>query len=270
MTFVPPMISMFQSTPPAEARGDFWIPRATLADLRFNPLPPPKRGETLVPVWELVFWAVSIHSPRRSEGRRRCSARSDRRASFQSTPPAEARGDSMERNTAEAISSFNPLPPPKRGETKKNPLRQAQGIRVSIHSPRRSEGRLGDRLRAERRLRVSIHSPRRSEGRRRGPTDATRVPRFNPLPPPKRGETVTTALGMRATPEFQSTPPAEARGDVVAGLSAFINKFQSTPPAEARGDSGRSCARPSSKCFNPLPPPKRGETMSIRMDLYAP
>ena len=40
--------------------------------------------------------------------------------------------------------------------------------------------------------------------------------------------------------EFQSTPPAEARGDFTTGcgcISAWTRLFQSTPPAEARGDA---------------------------------
>ena len=60
---------------------------------------------------------------------------------------------------------------------------------------------------------------------------------------------------------FQSTPPAEARGDALTLTAQRLSKqFQSTPPAEARGDVGvaRSLQRP--ECFNPLPPPKRGET----------
>ena len=76
--------------------------------------------------------------------------------------------------------------------------------------------------------RVSIHSPRRSEGRQGfNGTNACRTS-FNPLPPPKRGETSDFAAMLRA----QSTPPAEARGD----SGAKVETFQSTPPAEARGD----------------------------------
>ena len=37
---------------------------------------------------------------------------------------------------------------------------------------------------------------------------------FNPLPPPKRGETVW-ANSSAMLQEFQSTPPAEARGDLL-------------------------------------------------------
>ena len=67
---------------------------------------------------------------------------------------------------------------------------------------------------------------------------------------------VTTASVM-----FQSTPPAEARGDI-----AFMfvirspSKFQSTPPAEARGDVRSVTGGIGEGRFNPLPPPKRGET----------
>ena len=66
----------------------------------------------------MVDSEVSIRSPRRSEGR--C----DQGLStllildkFQSAPPAEARGDirSAEMGSV-AFGSFNPLPPPKRGE----------------------------------------------------------------------------------------------------------------------------------------------------------
>ena len=35
---------------------------------------------------------------------------------------------------------------------------------------------------------------------------------FNPLPPPKRGETLCFP-GLCSPYQFQSTPPAEARGD---------------------------------------------------------
>ena len=69
---------MFQSTPPAEARGD---------------------------------------DARRAECAPKC---------FQSTPPAEARGDD------EPISGERFLPPPKG---------RPESAEVSIHSPRRSEGR---------------------------------------------------------------------------------------------------------------------------------
>ena len=84
---------------------------------------------------------------------------------FQSTPPAEARGDDSSYLTETTAS-------------------------VSIHSPRRSEGRLtmGDVIQP--RSRFQSHSPRRSEGRLMISTPwISGSKSFNPLPPPKRGET---------------------------------------------------------------------------------
>ena len=94
MSIVIPCVTfvLFQSTPPAEARGD----EIAGVDLPDN--------------------GVSIHSPRRSEGRLEAEFLDDQSPVFQSTPPAEARGDAGELwlpGTADG---------------------------VSIHSPRRSEG----------------------------------------------------------------------------------------------------------------------------------
>ena len=76
---------------------------------------------------------------------------------------------------------------------------------------------------------------------------------------------------MHQVNEFQSTPPAEARGDyreLAPRKQIFTNLFQSTPPAEARGDPPSGC-RVGDSChsFNPLPPPKRGETSIIAGDI---
>ena len=60
---------------------------------------------------------------------------------------------------------------------------------------------------------------------------------------------------------FQSTPPAEARGDfALLSMMSFRETFQSTPPAEARGDITVVSHLPEARGFNPLPPPNRGET----------
>ena len=102
---------------------------------------------------------------------------------------------------------------------------------------------------------------------------------FNPLPPPKRGETIGVASKIIDGLEFQSTPPAEARGDLShPAVADPTDAFQSTPPAEARGDFvtlGIRCE--SIGCFNPLPPPKRGETLrkawadlSIEVSIHSP
>ena len=114
-------------------------------------------------------------------------------------------------------SSFNPLPPPKRGETgwPRSSLRRSRP--VSIHSPRRSEGRRIDTVTRGQFQAVSIHSPRRSEGRQE---------RDHERP---------------SNTKFQSTPPAEARGDLSGPVNATVLMvFQSTPPAEGRCCTARS------------------------------
>ena len=113
-----------------------------------------------------------------------------------------------------ALELFGHLSLPDDGEGRREAIeRYAHLFEVSIHSPRRSEGRPQSKIAPLAVTEVSIHSPRRSEGR---PGDRDRVSRVY---------------------GFQSTPPAEARGDCLVR--------RSLPPALS---------------FNPLPPPKRGET----------
>ena len=109
---------------------------------------------------------------------------------------------------------------------------------------------------------VSIHSPRRSEGRRgRGDVIYQTPKSFNPLPPPKRGETRAFDHHHIAFEWFQSTPPAEARGDLTHGRSWGSPRCFNPLPPPKRGETFRildGLSLPLS--FNPLPPPKRGET----------
>ena len=210
-------LSMFQSTPPAEARGDMFVASNGAPPLCFNPLPPPKRGETRALVWRFTSSGVSIHSPRRSEGRRIGGA------------------------VLTTSYCFNPLPPPKRGETV--PVRPPQhDPRVSIHSPRRSEGRHQQASLTRNGQGVSIHSPRRSEGRlpRRKCCTTSRVG-FNPLPPPKRGET-HGLMGFEPVSKVSIHSPRRSEGRLQRQLGGDVPtpRFQSTPPAEARGDSSAS------------------------------
>ena len=86
-----PNPSWFQSTPPAEARGDEHLSLAFDTFQSFNPLPPPKRGETIDRTGEAGTSEVSIHSPRRSEGRLYLSFLAVRPREFQSTPGVKAR-----------------------------------------------------------------------------------------------------------------------------------------------------------------------------------
>ena len=156
----------------------------TKTETQFQSTPPPKRRETQVGRRRLPS-PVSIHSPRRSEGRR---GTSDKDPS--------------------GYGSFNPLPPPKRPAIFPHLV-----LSVSIHSPRRSEGRLTRVEPSEWRDDVSIHSPRRSEGRHR------------------------TLLESELDKMVSIHSPRRSEGRPVAGiLVAKLFKFQSTPPAEARGD----------------------------------
>ena len=206
---------MFQSTPPAEARGD--------------------AVEIELPSVDASH--VSIHSPRRSEGRRSINGASGSAGSFgfQSTPPAEARGDAALRANASMVGCFNPLPPPKRGETPR-PFRRAAPGSSFNPLPRRSEGRLFSFscLRARQGFNP-LPPPKRGETL--SPSRALRARQgFNPLPPPKRGETRVLAV-HQTTQRVSIHSPAEARGDLPVLITGAPGiGFQSTPPAEARGD----------------------------------
>ena len=208
----------FQSAPPAEARGD----KVTIADNHRDPdvsIRSPRRSEGRLldndPFTESEI-PVSIRSPRRSEGRfPQLRGAAGDPAEFQSAPPAEARGDHGQgRRGDSGPRSFNPLPPPKRGEIVESSPEIASWIMVSIRSPRRSEGR--------------------SACRKLTPAEAWS---FNPLPPPKRGEIypVESILAVRIC--FNPLPPPK-RGEIAADSESFaeIEGFQSAPPAEARGD----------------------------------
>ncbi len=65
----PSCCNRFQSTPPAEAEGDILRNLKTFRTGGFNPLPPPKRRETIYVPRRPFLNLVSIHSPRRSGGR---------------------------------------------------------------------------------------------------------------------------------------------------------------------------------------------------------
>ncbi len=285
-------LSVFQSTPPAEAEGD----PARMAEkerrvISFNPLPPPKRRETALiaasvaetscfnplpppkrretahgSVGQLLLPDVSIHSPRRSGGRLPFTPSTNIEDVFQSTPPAEAEGDDPGSRSASGQSSFNPLPPPKRRET--GVLRDGElPLEVSIHSPRRSGGRLAAAAAAIAPFIVSIHSPRRSGGRRPSRRQCSQRGCFNPLPPPKRRETsLRRALHRSRLRCFNPLPPPKRRE-----TCATCSRATRWPPVSIhspRRSGGRLACwwprPPGRTCFNPLPPPKRRETTEGR------
>ena len=159
----------------------------------FNPLPPPKRGETPTK-WRFSGdgYRVSIHSPRRSEGRLILANHVIVQHEFQSTPPAEARGDDRRRTPIKCNRKlFQSTPPAEaRGDCRQTKVRRSHQA-VSIHSPRRSEGR---------------HPVRR--------TSPAVIRSFNPLPPPKRGETRVAQTDRRARTSFNPLPPPK-RGETL-------------------------------------------------------
>ncbi len=159
----------FQSAPLTEARGDLAASTPFRRNIRFNPLPSPKRGEMPSGEWprrgnksfnplpspkrgeisstldvDRVGSHVSIRSPHRSEGRYldRVDSEIRRAEAFQSAPLTEARGDleCLRIRRRSTSTSFNPLPSPKRGEISAKCTDGGQTY-VSIRSPHRSEGR---------------------------------------------------------------------------------------------------------------------------------
>ena len=141
-----------------------------------------------------MTYRVSIHSPRRSEGRHPRRHRGHRCRRFQSTPPAEARGDLWKAVCRGLRLCFNPLPPPKRGETCSGPYVPLDTSQFQSTPPAEARGDLWKAV--CRGLRLC----------------------FNPLPPPKRGETCSGPYVPLDTSQFQSTPPAEARGDALGAV----------------------------------------------------
>ena len=232
-------ISAFQSAPLTEARGDTSKTIGQLTQIRFNPLPLPKQGETLerfrndsemicfnpLPLpkqgetlmskYYCICRNVSIRSPYRSKGRLKAEKARMLEVKFQSAPLTEARGDPFWPPRPPRYYGFNPLPLPKQGETLALPV-QHKSQTVSIRSPYRSK---------ERRYRWS-----------------------------------NGVCGQ----EFQSAPLTEARGDLGAMVTYISDSlFQSAPLTEARGDLGVASPTQIPNRFNPLPLPKQGERLSV-------
>ena len=108
----------FQSAPLTEARGDR-CRRGDWGHLFAVSIRSPHRSKGRQP-WVTRFAArevVSIRSPHRSKGRRVYEPKAGWVYLFQSAPLTEARGDPYMRVGVCELSSFNPLPSPKQGET---------------------------------------------------------------------------------------------------------------------------------------------------------
>ena len=179
---------------------------------------------------------VSIRSPHRSEGRQTGKYFSIDVTAFQSAPLTEARGDTIPGKPGNADRSFNPLPSSKRGETYSR-LASWHGIRVSIRSPHRSEGRLNACFRNETGTWFQSAPLTEARGDRARVEKQRFLPGFNPLPSPKRGETHSHCFRFSRQPSFNPLPSPK-RGETC----------------------GHCTGHPLITSFNPLPSPKRGET----------
>ena len=279
-------LTLFQSAPPTEARGDMLPMAPTTITSCFNPLPPPRRGEMVIPLrFRAHAFRFQSAPPTEARGDEHSTGKADKAFRFQSAPPTEARGDcSSDHGTGKTDLfqsappteargddgsrcryqlpfGFNPLPPPRRGEIAALPLLPIlpKGFNP-LPPPRRGEMLLKDteHLGGS----VSIRSPHRGEGRL-----ADKVRDYErwqvSIRSPHRGEgRCSTSGNSGADPgRFQSAPPTEARGDIPADrVTLLYGGVSIRSPHRGEGRSwNRSIPPQIGHGFNPLPPPRRGE-----------
>ena len=137
-------ISVFQSAPLAEARGDCTATAAgASSDRTFQSAPLAEaRGDAQLLQLFQVCVLVSIRSPCRSKGRSICvTSITFNGARFNLLPLPKQRGDLQgARRQDHRDRRFNPLPLPKQGEIRRRGRGRAER-EVSIRSPCRSKGR---------------------------------------------------------------------------------------------------------------------------------
>ncbi len=161
---------------------------------------------------------------------------------FQSAPPAEARGDPVAGVYGVECERFQSAPPAEaRGDS-----RHA----VMLPLP----------------CRFQSAPPAEARGDYAAVTEYGEHTGFNPLPLPKQGEIPLPAYADGHQPQVSIRSPAEARGDrPVDRRGVEGDGFQSAPPAEARGDSCGCAGTACGSGFNPLPLPKQGEISRCRV-----
>ena len=130
-------VNMFQSAPPAEARGDEETCGPVLEHkLGFNPLPRPKQGEIHKPrkYQRRIIRFNPLPRPKQGEiEQKESDAEASMNISFNPLPrpkqgeitswtksfnplPRPKQGEICKENNQDKTSSFNPLPRPKQGE----------------------------------------------------------------------------------------------------------------------------------------------------------
>ncbi len=161
---------------------------------------------------------------------------------------------------------FNPLPSPKRGETasfvpvwdnipfQSAPLTEARGDHLSPGTSYHSTS-------------VSIRSPHRSEGRLYRRNCRTRDREVS-IRSPHRSEGRQSRAAKKTQPaKFQSAPLTEARGDRDEQRDEDEEDVSIRSPHRSEGRPTTSPIQSTGVIrFNPLPSPKRGETFIAGVD----
>ena len=180
---------------PLPKQGEIAVARSLRTG--FNPLPLPKQGEILPHSFGCTADPSCFNPlplPKQGEigprGRAEALAKT-----FQSAPPAEARGDRSSINPQRRC--FNPLPLPKQGEMSGSERRLCPGSWLFQSAP-----------------------PAEARGDDRVPELNTTSFRFNPLPLPKQGEMFDGPLnGARASASFNPLPLPK-QGEIRIGFTA--------------------------------------------------
>ena len=160
------------------------------------------------------------------------------------------------------MRSFNPLPSPKQGETGFQDVRRPQGPDTCFNplpSPKQGETSRSCTYGGDCRN-VSIRSPHRSKGRhlRFGfPVPSTS---FNPLPSPKQGETFPVGWGHAAYPRSFNPLPSPKQGETYRRSPMRRVPSFNPLPSPKQGETREMYDQRRFLSFNPLPSPKQGET----------
>ena len=204
---------------------------------------------------------VSIRSPHKSKGRPYAHPSYLPHDRFQSAPLTKARGDPRNPSYLRSHFGFNPLPSQKQGETEELE-KEDKTIVVSIRSPHKSKGRLGQSR--KRRLYLLFQSAPLTKARgdlygRLYHVDITHVSIRSPHKSKGRHKRFSNAY---LSYEFQSAPLTKARGDTTA---AKVNNLKTgvsiRSPHKSKGRHRSSILDyESTNRFNPLPSQKQGET----------
>ena len=162
------------------------------------------------------------------------------------------------------ISSFNPLPSQKQGETTARTRPISSGP-VSIRSPHKSKGRHEPDYRSPRYPTFQSAPLTKARGDCCPSIPQSDLPRFNPLPSQKQGETDYSTPHRLWYSGFNPLP-SQKQGETVYGFGRGVGWLVSIrSPHKSKGRLGRDRSWGLfARRFNPLPSQKQGETWVIR------